>query len=143
MTLSKAQKDRIMQLNALDELRKMVVQHTEIIQHQRAKWHDKYIKERKFKSRDWALLYDSRYKDTMGKLQTRWLGPCEIVEIFQNGAVWLATIDLVRFKLLVNGHQLCLYHKPATKEDFLQQFNNKAHTKVPAASAGGLLGPAS
>ncbi|XP_059066700.1 uncharacterized protein LOC131857926 [Cryptomeria japonica] len=116
MTLSEAQKDHIKQLNALDELRNMAVQHTKIIQHQQAKWHDKYIKERKFKSGDWALLYDSRYKDTMGKVHTRWLGPYEIVEVFQNGAVRLTTIDPVRFKLLVNSHRLRLYHKPATKE---------------------------
>ncbi|XP_059078067.1 uncharacterized protein LOC131876641 [Cryptomeria japonica] len=141
MNLSKAQKDRIMQWNALDELRKMVVQHKEIIQHQHAKWHDKYIKERKFKSGDWALLYDSRYKDTMGKLHTRWLGPYEIVEVFQNGAVRLETIDPVRFKLLVNGHRLRLYHKPATKEDFLQQFDNQVQTIAPTASTRGLLGP--
>lgn len=121
----------------------MVSQHTKIIQHQRAKWYAKYIKERKFKSGDWALIYDSRYKDTMGKLQTRWLGPYEIDEVFQNGAVRLATIDLVRFKLLVNGHRLRLYHKPTTKEDFLQQFDNQVQTTVPVASAGGLLGPES
>ncbi|XP_057858919.2 uncharacterized protein LOC131067785 [Cryptomeria japonica] len=167
MTLSEVQKDYIMQLNALDELRKMVVQHTEIIQHQRAQWHDKYIKERKFKSRDWALIHDSRYKDIVGKLQTRWLGPYEIDEVFPNGAVRLTTIDPVRFKLLVNGHRLCLYHKPVTKEQFLQQFANQVQTTVPAtseenplatvpaaskedimdavpaASAGGLLGPQS
>lgn len=34
MTLSEAQRDRILQLNSLDELRKMVVQHIELIQHQ-------------------------------------------------------------------------------------------------------------
>ncbi|XP_059076702.1 uncharacterized protein LOC131875973 [Cryptomeria japonica] len=143
LTVSEAQKDHIMQLNALDELRKMVVQHTYIIQHQRDKWHDKHIKERKFKCRDWALLYDLRYKDTMGKPQTCWLGPYEIVEVFQNGAVQLATIEQVRFKILVNAHRLHLYHKPTTKEDFLQQFDNQVQTTVPAASARGLLDPES
>ncbi|XP_057818206.2 uncharacterized protein LOC131031182 [Cryptomeria japonica] len=142
MTPSEAQKDCIMQLNALDELRKMVFSHIKITQHQHAKWHDKYI-ERKFKSGDWALLYDSRYKDSMGKLQTRWLGAYEIVEVFENRAVRLATIDLVRFKLLVNGHRIRLYHKTSTKQDFLQQFDNQVKTTVPAASAGGLLDPES
>lgn len=52
----------------------------------------------------------------MGKLQTRWLDPYKIDEVFANGVVRLTTIDPVRFKLLVNGHQLRLYHKPATKE---------------------------
>lgn len=77
----------------------------------------------------------------MGKLQTRWLGPYEIDEVFPNGAVWLTTIDPIRFKILVNGHRLRLYHKPATKEQFLQQFTNQVQTtastafeKVPATS---------
>lgn len=89
------------------------------------------------------MLYDSRYKDTMGKLQIRWLGPYEIVEVFRNGVVQLATIDPVKFKILVNGHRLRLYHKPATKEDFLQQFDNQVQTSVPAASARVLLSPES
>lgn len=79
----------------------------------------------------------------MGKLQTRWLGLYEIDEVFQNGAIRLATIDPVRFKLLVNGHRLHLYHKLATKEDFLQQFDNQVQTTIPAASTGGFLGPES
>lgn len=128
-----------MQLNSFDELRKMVVQHTELIKNQRAEWHDKYIKERKFKIGDWALLYDSRYKDTMGKMQTRWLGPYEIDEVFTNGEVCLTTIDLVRFKLLVNGHRLCLYHKPATKHQFLQQFTSQKKVSLPAATEEGPL----
>ncbi|XP_059066278.1 uncharacterized protein LOC131857606 [Cryptomeria japonica] len=95
MTLSEAQTDCIQQLNALDEWRKMDVQQRKLIQNQTAKRHDKYIKEKKFQARDWALLYDSRYKDTMGKLQTRWLGPYEIEEVLKNGAICLTTIDPV------------------------------------------------
>lgn len=134
MTLSEAQKEHIQQLNALDEWREMVVQQTELIQNQRAKWHDKYIKEKKFKAGDWALMYESRYKDAMGNLQTRWLGPYEIEEIFINGVVRLTTIDPVRFKIFVNGHRLHLYHKPTTKEEFLEQFSQKDETQVPAAT---------
>ncbi|XP_059067805.1 uncharacterized protein LOC131858548 [Cryptomeria japonica] len=143
MNLFELQRAQIMQLNALDEIRKLSLQHTEVVLNKRIRWHDKYIKERKFKSGDWALLYDSRYKDTMGKLQTHWLGPYEIVEVFQNGAVQLATIDPIKFKLLVNGHGLGLYHKPVTKEDFLQQFYIQPPPTVPAASVEGLPIPKS
>ncbi|XP_057865393.1 uncharacterized protein LOC131073047 [Cryptomeria japonica] len=119
MTLSIAQKERIMQLNALDELRKFSLQHTEYVQNQRMKWHDHYIKDKSFKSGDWDLLYDSRYKDNLVKLQTKWLGPYKMVETFSNGVVKLSMIDPVKFKLLVNGHQLRLYHKPLRKDEFL------------------------
>lgn len=70
-------------------------------------------------------------------MQTRWLGPYEVVEVFQNGVVQLASIDHVKFKFLVNGHRLHLYHKPITKEEFLQQFDMQPHAAVPATHAGG------
>ncbi|XP_059076688.1 uncharacterized protein LOC131875962 [Cryptomeria japonica] len=120
--LSEAQKERILQLNQLDELRKFALQNIILIQQHCMKWHDKYIKTKPFHSSDWALLYDSKYKDNLNKLQTQWLGPYEIEQVFANGVVKLATIENARFKLLVNGHRLHLYHKPNNKEDFMQQF---------------------
>lgn len=70
----------------------------------------------------------------MGKLQTRWLGPYEIEEFFNNGVVCLTIIDPFWFKLLVNGHRLRLYHKSARKEELLQQFAKKDQTQVPIAT---------
>jgi hypothetical protein len=51
-----------MQLNQLDEIRQEAVQQTTLIQQQRAKWHDKFIKKKQFKVGDWALLFDSKFK---------------------------------------------------------------------------------
>ncbi len=62
------------------------------IQQQSAKWHDALIKKKIFHEGDWALLYDSRFQDFPGKLQTRWLGPYEIQEVHDNGTLTLATI---------------------------------------------------
>ncbi|XP_059066027.1 uncharacterized protein LOC131857447 [Cryptomeria japonica] len=123
MTLSAAQEERILQLNALDEIRKSTLQQTESVQNHGMRWHDLYIRDKSFKPGDWALLYDSKYKDNLGKLQTRWLGPYEIVETFSNGAVRLSTIDPNKFKFLVNDHWLCLYHKALRKDDFLRPFS--------------------
>jgi hypothetical protein len=53
--------------------------HTTIIQHQRAQWHDKFIKKKKFKVGDWALLFDSKFKDFRGKFHTRWLGLMRLI----------------------------------------------------------------
>ncbi|XP_057856919.1 uncharacterized protein LOC131066224 [Cryptomeria japonica] len=138
MILSAAQHDRILQLNALDEIRKSVLQHTETIQNQHMKWHDRYIKYKEFKPGDWALLYDSENKDNLGKLQTRWLEPYEVIETFSNGVVRLSIIDPVKFKLLVNDHCMRLYHKPLSKEKFLQQFTTPANAKIPAPTGGRL-----
>eukprot|EP00253_Pinus_taeda_P006889 PITA_06889 len=78
LDLSEAQINRLQQIDELDEIRLSALQNTTLIQQQRAKWHDALIKNKVFHEGDWALLYDSRFQDFPGKLQTRWLGPYEI-----------------------------------------------------------------
>lgn len=124
MDLPAAQQDHILQLNGLDEQEKSALHNTELIQKQHKQWHDKFIKDQVFLVGNWALLYDSRYQHHQGKFQTHWLGPYEIISIFDNSAVQLSTVDPIRFKLLVNGHQLKLYHKLASQDLFLQQFSS-------------------
>ena len=46
MELEEAQKQRILQINELDEIRQDALQHTMLVQHQRKKWHDKFIKQK-------------------------------------------------------------------------------------------------
>jgi len=57
------------QLNELDEIRQEALQKTSLVQQQRSRWHDKYIKERKFHPGDWAVLFDSKFKNFQGKLK--------------------------------------------------------------------------
>lgn len=78
ISLPAAQEERLLHLNSLDEMRKTALERTEIIQQQRKKWHDAHISNKQFQVGDWALLYNSRFKENPGKLQTRWLGPYEI-----------------------------------------------------------------
>jgi hypothetical protein len=75
-----------------------------MIQQQRTKWHDKITKNKQFQKGNWALLYDSRFKEFQGKLRTRWLGPYEVDTVFPNGTVRLLTIDDSKTLLLVNVH---------------------------------------
>ena len=77
-----------------------------------------------FQKGDWKLLYDSRFQDFPGKLQTRWLGPYEIQEVHNNCILTLTTIDGCGSKFRVNGHIVHLYHKPLTKESLYQQVRN-------------------
>ncbi|XP_057819044.2 uncharacterized protein LOC131032133 [Cryptomeria japonica] len=118
LSLSDAQKDCIVQLHSLDELHQDALFHTEVIQKQRALWHDRHIRQRSFQPRDWALLYDSRFQDFKGKFHTRWLGPYEVEHVYDNSAIQLCTVDSKWRKLLVNGHRLKLYRKPLSKEAF-------------------------
>eukprot|EP00253_Pinus_taeda_P009871 PITA_09871 len=93
LDLTEAQTNRLQQINELDEIRLSALQHTALIQQQRAKWHDALIKNRVFHEEDLALLYDSRFQDFPEKLQTRWLGPYEIQKVHDNGTLTLITID--------------------------------------------------
>jgi len=130
MNLSEAQKHRMEQLNELDEIRQDAILRTDLVQHQRTKWHDRYIKEKKFQKGDWALLFDSKFKDFKGKFQTHWLGPYEIDEVFNNGAVRVKTIDELQTPLIVNGHRLKVYQKPLSKEEFVKLFQEDSAMRL-------------
>jgi hypothetical protein len=136
LNLTEAHKRRLQQLNELDEARLSVVEHTTVIQRQRETWHDKHIKKKSFKKGDWALLYDSRFQDFPGKLQTRWLGPYEINEVHDNGTVTLSTIDGSGSPFLVNGHRLRLYHQPPSKDSFYQEVSKDPTVQILAGWEG-------
>eukprot|EP00253_Pinus_taeda_P026650 PITA_26650 len=117
MNLNEAQEQRLMQLNELDEIRHDAFHRTMLVQDQRARWHDKFIKKKIFHSGDWALLYDSKFKQR--KLSTRWLGPYEVDEVFDNGLVHIKTIDGSQTSFVVNGYQIKIYHQPLSRQQFL------------------------
>ena len=62
MDLDEAQKQRILQINELDDIRQDALQITMLIQNQRKTWHDKFIKQKQFNTGDWALLFNSWFK---------------------------------------------------------------------------------
>lgn len=134
LDLSHAQKERLFHLNGLDEFRMQALLHTEIVQFQRKIGHDKHIKEKQFQEGDWALLYDSRYKDFKGKPRTRWLRPYVVERCHDNGSVKIRTIDEEAIPLLVNGHRLKMYKRPLSKQEFIDNINKIVMMveKVPA-----------
>jgi len=89
--------------------------HSEVVQLQRKIWHERHLNEKQFKPGDWALLYDSRYKDFKGKLRTRWLEPHTVEKCNDNGLVLIRTIDEEAIPMLVNGHRLKIYKKPLSR----------------------------
>ena len=61
-----AQRERLLHLNSLDEVCRDALECTEIIKKKRKEWHDFHIINKQFQVCDWALLYDSRFKDMPG-----------------------------------------------------------------------------
>eukprot|EP00253_Pinus_taeda_P012112 PITA_12112 len=120
LDLSHAQRERLLQLNGLDEHRMQALLHSEVVQLQRNIWHDRHLNEMQFQPGDWELRYDSRYKDFKGKLRTRWLGPYTVEKCNDNGLVLIRTIDEEAIPMLVNGHRLKIYRKPLSRQEFIE-----------------------
>ena len=59
MNLDEAQKQRILQINELDEIRQDALQKTMLIQKQQKTWHHKFIKQNQLNTIDWELLFES------------------------------------------------------------------------------------
>ena len=93
-----------------------------MVQQQRIKWHDKFIRKKEFQVGDWTLLFDSKFKYFKGKCTTHWLGPYEIQEFFNNGHIRIKTIDEEEASFLVNGHRLKFYNKPFNRDEFVSSF---------------------
>ena len=54
------------------------------------------------------------------------MGPYEIEEVFENGAVKIKTIDEQPTSFTVNGHRLRLYHKPTSRDEFIHQVQQQS-----------------
>ena len=70
---------RLLQLNALEELRNEAYDNARIYKEKTKKWHVQMILRREFKARKQVLLYYSRLKLFPGKLKSRWSGPYTVV----------------------------------------------------------------
>lgn len=48
-----------------------------------------------------------------------WLGPYEVDTVFDNETVRLVTMDNAKVQFFANGNLLRLYHKPTSKDSFV------------------------
>ena len=58
------------------------------------------------------------------------MGPYEIVQVYENRSIKLTTIDGEGNTFIVNGHRLKLYHKPISKEDFIQTVSQQREVEI-------------
>ena len=111
MDLTKAQKESVVQLNELDEMRLEATSMYYLNLETKS-----YMESHIYQVGDQALLYDFKFKDFKGKFTTYWLGPSEIESIYENGSMKVKTIDDLGASLLVNRQRLKLYQWTKYKE---------------------------
>ena len=117
--LTQAGKQRLLQLNELEELRRESYESSRIYKERLKLFHDKSIARKTFEPNQKVLLYSSRLHLFTGKLRSRWIGPFIIKVVYPYGAVEIENPDTGKsFK--VNGQ--CL--KP-----FLEYFNPQEHSE--------------
>jgi hypothetical protein len=93
MTNSQSLRDRLDQLEGLDEARMISTQHLEAIQRRRKIAFDKCNKTRILQPGMLILLQDARRLNFPSKFDALWLGPYIVREVFANNSVQLETLN--------------------------------------------------
>ena len=83
----------------------------EVTQNRRKAWHDRHLKLNKFQPGQLVLKYDGRNEIKPGKFQVKWVGPYQIREVGDNGAIKLWMLDGKEVADAVNRSKLNVYHE--------------------------------
>jgi hypothetical protein len=103
--------ERLAQLLNLNEDRFIAGFHQKVQKAREKAWHDRHIKNKIFQIGDLVLLYDSKFIKFPGKFKTHWLGPYQIRQITDGGAIQLSTLSGEFLPTLINGSRLKLYYE--------------------------------
>ncbi|XP_062103758.1 uncharacterized protein LOC133814866 [Humulus lupulus] len=82
-----AGRNRLLELNELDEFRNEAYENAKIYKENSKAFHDKRIIRKDFQPGDKVLLFNSRLKIFQGKLKSRWSKPFTVVVSLPYGAV--------------------------------------------------------
>ncbi|GKD01246.1 putative nucleotidyltransferase, ribonuclease H, partial [Tanacetum coccineum] len=89
-------------------LRDEAYENTRIYKERTKKWHDSRLRgDKNFKEGDKVLIFNSRFKMHLGKLKSKWHGPCVVKTMHPYGTIEIIDKNEVSFK--VNGHRLKKY----------------------------------
>nr|XP_028946908.1 uncharacterized protein LOC114820451 [Malus domestica] len=82
-----AGEQRKLQLNELDEIRQAAYESSRIYKERTKAFLDSQILRKEFQPGQKVMLFSSRLKLFLGKLQSRWTGPYLVTKVFSHGAV--------------------------------------------------------
>ena len=93
LTENQSLKNKLTNLEELDERRRMAAQHIEAIQRQRKIIFNKRHKKRALRSGMIVMIQDARKLEFPGKFDAVWLGPYLVREAFPNNSSQLKTLN--------------------------------------------------
>ncbi|KAK9666603.1 hypothetical protein RND81_14G197400 [Saponaria officinalis] len=91
-----AGEERKLLLQELEEYRLKAYENAKIYKEKSKAFHDKMIARKSFRVGQKVLLFNSRLKLFPGKLQSRWLGPFVVLNVFPHGAVEIKFLDRLK-----------------------------------------------
>jgi hypothetical protein len=94
----------------LEVERQLALDRTEQVQEQRKQRYDERIRFEKVYKGDTVLLYDSRHHKFPGKLHIAWMGPFQVLEVFDNGLLQLGTMEGEALPTRTNGSRIHKFH---------------------------------
>jgi len=103
LTDSQSLKNRLTDLEELDERRRMAAQHIEAIQRRRKITFDKRHKKRVLRPGMMVMIQDARKLEFPGKFDAVWLGPYLVREAFPNNSLQLETLNGESFPTRTSG----------------------------------------
>ncbi|KAJ9565234.1 hypothetical protein OSB04_001200 [Centaurea solstitialis] len=105
MSIDEAGNKRFLQICELDELRNSSYENAKLYKEKTKKWHDRKIVPKQITAGQQVLLFNSRLKLFLGKLNSRWNGPYQVAKVYPYGVIELIDPDKgTTFK--VNGQRV-------------------------------------
>ncbi|XP_074314310.1 uncharacterized protein LOC141649522 [Silene latifolia] len=101
---------RKLKIQELEEFRQNAYDNASIYKEKARSWHDKMVARRVFEEGQDVLVFQSRLKNFLGKLRSKWYEPYKVKKVFPHGAVEVE--DPTSGKVIkVNGQWLKHYFK--------------------------------
>ena len=129
--LAQVGKQRLLQMNELDELRRELYESSRIYKERLKLFHDKTIVRKTFEPHQKVLLYSSRLHMFPGKLRSRWTGPFIVKVVYLYGVVEIENPENGKtFK--VNGHRLKPFLENFDRQESSEELVDLLYQDVPS-----------
>ena len=103
-------KNRLLELEKLDEQCQRALWEQEVAQRRMNNYHDKTLKEKRLQEGDLALWFPGSLEAEKRNLTIGWTGPYQILRIYENGSVKLVDLKGLKLPERVNMGKLRKYY---------------------------------